>query len=185
MPEIPVVRRIVSLTSTLPTYPDSISEDLWLEMELSKYQLQGSFPSGRNSRPNKQLERGFVCYSACLRRLKPGFSSQHCIKVSAEPHACLLSPWNLGARESQNQEEPQHVLIQPGYVRLCLERWLSSERFRGTPSATQLGRKTSGWCSGRLNLGDSGLAAGRLEVLGALSELCGAELVCPQIYLLR
>lgn len=34
-------------------------------------------------------------------------------------------------------------------------------------------------------LGGGCLAVGLLEILGALSELCGAELVCPRIYLLR
>lgn len=83
------------------------------------------------------------------------------------------------------------------------------ERFRGTPSATQLGRKTrsSVGClvpdsvtplavavgvsvsplavAVGFELGGECLAVGLLEILGALNELCRAELVCPQIYLLR
>lgn len=75
------------------------------------------------------------------------------------------------------------------------------ERFRGTPSATQLGRKTRSsdpasavWFQTQsvlwllqwaFELGGECLAVGLLEILGALNEICRAELVCPQIYLLR
>lgn len=128
LPEIPVLRRIGSLTPTLPAHPDSISGDLGLEMGLSMYQLQGSLPSSRNSRPNKQLER------ECL---------SHPSEAWIQFPALYQSEHGASRLSSQHMERGGKRITEPGLTApscpawMCetlslkkgLERWLSSEQY--------------------------------------------------------